>query len=104
MKTILNRLDTRVSNAVLEMAMHLHPEDRDRFMLTFDRENLRKRFSEGNHEIGIEFRFRFSDNNYHWVSIACIRIDNPLNEDLLIYLFARNIDSQKEMEQNLKVQ
>lgn len=98
----LNRLDTRVSNAVLEMAMHLHPEDRDRFMLTFDRENLRKRFSEGNHEIGIEFRFRFSDNNYHWVSIACIRIDNPLNEDLLIYLFARNIDSQKEMEQNLK--
>lgn len=98
----LNRLDTYFSSAVLELAMYLHPEDRDRFMATFDRENLRKRFTEGNYEIGIEFRFRFSRGTYHWVSLACIRIDNPLNEDLLIYVFARNIDSQKNMEQNLK--
>lgn len=90
------------SGAVLDIAINLHPEDRDRFMLTFDRENLKKEFARGKTEITAEFRQLYQDGSVHWISLMAIRIDNPLNEDLLIYLFGRNIDKQKEMEQSLK--
>ena len=90
------------SSVVLDIAINLHPEDRDRFMVTFDRENMKKEFASGKMEISIELRQLYPDGSIHWISLMAIRIDNPLNEDLLIYLFGRNIDKQKEMEQSLK--
>ena len=98
----LNLTTNFMSNAVLDMAMHLHPDDRDSFIATFDREYLHREFSSGKMEIAMEFRQGRPDGSYCWVSVMCIRIDNPLNEDLLLYVFGRNIDHQKEMEQSLK--
>lgn len=91
-----------MSNAVLDFAMHLHPDDRDTFIATFDREHMHREFANGKMEIAMEFRQGRPDGSYHWASVMCIRIDNPLNEDLLLYLFGRNIDHQKEMEQSIK--
>lgn len=90
------------SNTILDTAPNIHPEDRDFFMQNFDRENLRQQFSGENNELTMEIRQMGKDGNYHWLSLVVIRIDNPLNEDLLLYIFGRNIDSRKEMEQNLK--
>ena len=98
----LNFNTSVMSNLVLDIAMHLHPEDRDEFIATFNRENLQKEFSNGRTEISMEIRQGSPDGSYHWNLMMCIRIDNPLNEDLLLYLFGRNIDKQKQMEQNLK--
>lgn len=98
----MNLEGTAFSSAVLDIAINLHPEDRDRFMAIFDRENLKKEFGSGKTEITTEFRQLYHDGSVHWISLMAIRIDNPLNEELLIYLFGRNIDKQKEMEQSLK--
>lgn len=98
----LNVNRTVFSEAILDMAINLHPDDRDRFMATFDRENLKKEFARGKNEITMEVRQSYQDGSVHWLSLMVIRIDNPLNEDLLVYLFGRNIDKQKQMEQNLK--
>lgn len=90
------------SNSILDTALYIHPEDRDSFMQSFDRENLRQQFSGDKNEITMELRQMGQDGNYHWLSLVVIRIDNPLNEDLLLYIFGRDIDKSKEMEQNLK--
>ena len=90
------------SNSILDTALYIHPEDRDSFMQNFDRENLRQQFSGDKNEINMELRQMGQDGNYHWLSLVIIRIDNPLNEDLLLYIFGRDIDRSKEMEQNLK--
>lgn len=90
------------SNSILDTALYIHPEDRDSFMQNFDRENLRQQFSDGKNEINMELRQMGQDGEYHWLSLVIIRIDNPLNEDLLLYIFGRDIDKSKEMEQNLK--
>lgn len=96
-------INTKVmSNAVLDIAMHLHPDDRDTFIATFDREHLHREFANGKMEIAMEFRQGRPDGTYYWSSVMCIRIDNPLNEDLLLYVFGRNIEHQKEMEQSLR--
>lgn len=92
----------KISSTVLDLAMHIHPEDRDRFMDVFDREHLMQYFSSGKNENTVQMRQRYPDGSYHWISIMSIRIDNPLNEDMLIYVFVRNIDKQKQMDQNLK--
>ncbi len=92
----------RVSTTVLDLAMHIHPEDRDRFMDTFDRKHLMQYFSSGKNENTVQMRLRYPNGNYHWISVMSIRIDNPLNEDMLIYMFVRNIDKQKQMDQNLR--
>lgn len=98
----LNLTTNVMSNAVLDIAMHLHPDDRDSFIATFDREHLHLEFSTGKMEIAMEYRQGRPDGTYYWVSVMCIRIDNPLNEDLLLYVFGRNIEHQKEMEQSLR--
>lgn len=90
------------SNSILDTALFIHPQDRDYFLQSFDRENLRKQFSGNTNEFITEVRQMGQDGNYHWLSLVVIRIDNPLNEDLLLYMFGRDIDSRKEMEQNLK--
>ena len=95
--------DRSISSKILDMAMKLHPEDRDQFITTFSRENLLQHFGEKEEkELTMEFRQRYENDNYHWLTAMVIRIDNPLNEDLLLYIFVRNIDKQKQMEQNLR--
>lgn len=91
-----------MSAAVLDSAMHLHPEDRDKFVAAFNRDNLLRTFTGEQHHLSMEFRQGRIDGTYHWFSVMCIQIDNPLNEDLLLYLFGRNIDKEKEMEQSLR--
>lgn len=90
------------SNSILDTALLIHLEDRDSFLQRFDRENLRQQFSGNKNEITMEIRQMGTDGNYHWLSLVVIRIDNPLNEDLLLYIFGRDIDNSKAMEQNLK--
>lgn len=90
------------SNSILDTALYIHPEDRDLFLQNFDRENLRKYFSGDDNEMTMELRQMGIEGKYHWLSLVIIRIDNPLNEDLLLYTFGRDIDNRKEMEQNLK--
>lgn len=97
----LDNADTRLSAILLDFAMKLHPDDRDSFMAKFDREHMKNHFQTGKNKIGADVRFQ-KEGAYFWISIACIRIDNPLNEDLLVYIFVRNIDKQKTMQQNLK--
>ena len=89
------------SNAILDTAKYLHPEDRDRFIRIFSREQLMEAFKNKT-EIATDLRRMDVDGTYFWFSLMAIRIDNPLNEDVLIYIFGRNIRKQKEMEQNLK--
>ena len=52
----LNLTTNVMSNAVLDIAMHLHPDDRDSFIATFDRECLHREFANGKTEIAMEFR------------------------------------------------
>lgn len=93
---------TVYDSSILDVAIFIHPEDRDLFMSTFNRENLRKTFMDKNNEINLEVRQMMQNGLYRWISLMVVRIDNPLNEDMLLYIFGRDIDSRKEMEQNLR--
>lgn len=99
---LLNHTPSTISGMLLDAAMRAHPQDRDQFLANFNRDHLVEVFKGDRTHLNMELRMSRSDGSYHWISIMCIRIDNPLNDDLLLYVFGRVIDNQKAMEQSLK--
>ena len=78
-----------------QVAPGVHPAYHDDYAATFARESMLERFNRGEQEIYMEYQRMGQDGSYHWVSITCIRIDNPYNSDVLCILLVKVLDDQR---------
>lgn len=80
----------------------IHPDFRQRFHDTFNRQKLLQAFSEGTRDIYMEHRQLGDDGQYHWTTTHVLKADNPYNDDVLEITLSKNIDQQKQNEEVLK--
>lgn len=73
----------------------VYPSYQEDYAATFNREALLHRFAEGNREIYMELRQKGVDDQYHWVSIHVIYVENPFNEDVLAISLIKVLDAQR---------
>ena len=74
------------------------PEYRDEFTSKFARQNQLAEYERGAHETYMEHRQLLDDGQYHWVSAHKIKVENPVNDDILTVSLIRCIDEQKDNE------
>ena len=74
------------------------PEYRDEFASKFARQNQLAEYERGAHETYMEHRQLLDDGQYHWVSAHKIKVENPVNDDILTVSLIRCIDEQKDNE------
>ena len=79
-------------------AATMHPDYRAAFAETFSRENLLRRYAQGETEVYMESLQMGDDGAYHWVSTRNIRVSNPENEDVLLLSLNHSIDERKQKE------
>lgn len=78
------------------------PAYREEFVKKFERQNQLEEYRSGCRETYMEHRQKLDDGQYHWVSAHKIKVENPVNDDVLTVSLIRCIDEQKnsEAEQN----
>lgn len=88
---------------LLEQKMKiLHPDYQMEFARLFSREHLMECFHLKEKSVFMEHLQMGDDGIYHWTASYAIQVDNPYNDDVLEIILSRNIDEQKETEQQLK--
>ena len=65
------------------------------FQKTFDRQEIIRRFAEGEHEIYMEFQEKSCDDQYHWTAVYVIYVENPFNEDVMAIVLIKFLDVQR---------
>lgn len=65
------------------------------FQRLFNREALLKSYEHGKTSIKFEHNFMFSDTQTAWIETRIVLMTNPNNNDIEGYLYARDIDEQK---------
>ena len=68
------------------------------FTSKFARQNQLAEYERGAHETYMEHRQLLDDGQYHWVSAHKIKVENPVNDDILTVSLIRCIDEQKDNE------
>lgn len=68
------------------------------YRMTFDRDRLLEHFAQGGQEAYMELKRKGFDNEYHWIALHFIAVENPFNTDRLAIGLVRVMDEQR-MEQ-----
>lgn len=91
-------IKNRVGNfdeLVKESVLSVYPSYQKEFLETFSRNNILKRFENGEREIYIELQQKGADENYHWISVHLIYVYNPINDDVLAIELVKVLDKQR---------
>lgn len=70
-------------------------EDRQSFYEIFNRDNLLKRYSDGERSFRHEIQILSSSNTLFWVAITVQMLPDPFTNDLMLFILIRNIDLDK---------
>lgn len=73
----------------------IYPSYQEDFVLTFQPEEIIRRFAEGEREIYMEFKQAGPDKKYHWISVHMIYVENPFDEDILAIGLIKLLDNQR---------
>ena len=76
-------------------AARIYPSYQADFTVNFDRENVIRRFKNGEREVYMELQEKGIDDEYHWISIHTIYVENPFNDDILAIELVKVLDSQR---------
>ena len=86
------------------MNERLHPDYKEKFRSRFAAGQIIQASVSHSTEVFAQCRILLSDNEYHWVLLQRIHVDNPYTEERLAIFLARCIDDQKyEEEQQRQV-
>lgn len=80
---------------VRDTARALHSSYQRDFLAAFLPDNMARRFLKGEKEIYMEYRRLGDDGAYHWVSMQCLRVEGPGNDELLCVLLVKVLDEQR---------
>lgn len=73
----------------------VYPAYREDFESNFSREELVKRFQSGAEEAYMELQEIGIDDQYHWLSIHIITVENPFTDELLAIELVKTLDVQR---------
>lgn len=95
----LHSLDCGSYDAMVNGVLNsVAPEYCDEFVGKFARQNQLAEYERGANETYMEHRQLLDDGQYHWVSAHKIKVENPVNDDILTVSLIRCIDEQKDNE------
>ncbi len=80
---------------LLDAEAAAYPSYRSDFRERFSRENILQHFADGEQEIYMELQFKGDDQQYHWVSVQLIAVQNPINTDVLAICLLKVLDKQR---------
>ncbi len=66
------------------------------FRATFCREEILRRFAEGEREIYMELQEQGADGVYHWIAWHLIYVENPFSEEVLAIHLVKVLDAQRQ--------
>lgn len=72
----------------------VHKDYQEEYKKNFSRENMLRRFANGEKEIYMEL-LQYSQGSYHWQSAHVIHVDDPYKEAQLAILLVKDLDDQK---------
>ncbi|WP_052466170.1 response regulator [Beduini massiliensis] len=73
----------------------VHRDYQEAYIENFKRENMLRRFADGEKEIYMDLLQLGADGNYHWQSAHVIHVDDPYQESQLAILLVKEMDEQK---------
>lgn len=73
----------------------VYPSYQKDFKAAFSRENILRRFANGEHEVYMELKQRGVDGQYHWISVHIIYVEHPFSSDVLAIDLVKVLDSQR---------
>lgn len=73
----------------------VHPSSREEFAAVFAREEILRRFADGEREIFMELQEKWIDGAYHWITVHVIYVENPFNQDVLAINLVKGTDKQR---------
>lgn len=75
-------------------ASTIHPDDRETFVRTFDRENLLKIYRSGTNAAGVWIRQMGDDGVYREIESMDYFVKNPSSDDVLVINFSGAIEDR----------
>lgn len=78
-----------------DLVSKVYPSYREDFRSLFSREAAMERFSQGHRELYMELQQKGSDDQYHWIAMNMILVDNPVNSDVLGIQMIKVLDRQR---------
>lgn len=85
----------KYTDIIKECVQRVYPSYREDYEARFDREEILRRFSEGEREIYMELQQKWEDDKYHWISIQLIYVENPFNDDVIAINMIKFLDDQR---------
>ena len=73
----------------------IYPSYQEDFTANFRRDHILERFKAGEREIYMELQEMGVDNEYHFISIHLIYVDNPVGDDVLAIKLVKVLDKQR---------
>lgn len=80
----------------------IYPEDKNRFLSIYNRENLIKMFENGRLILYNEYRHLNENGQSYWVSCTTNILSDPESNDIKAFSYIKNIDKQKRKELAIK--
>ena len=77
----------------------VHPDHRAEFIGKFSRQSLTHAFTHGQRIVSMEVPHRGQDGQYHWNFTQVVRVETPDTDDLIEITLSRNIDAERQMQQ-----
>ena len=74
---------------------NVHPEYREEFVRRFAPGSVKETLGQSKQVLLLEAKIMLSDNQYHWISVQIIHVDNPYSEDKLAILLASRVDERR---------
>ncbi len=84
---------------ILDSAIYVVPDMKERFIETFRRDSLIQAFEEGRKFITLESKNKVPDSDMHWYLTNAIRVNDPDITDIMIVMLVRIIDESKAAEE-----
>lgn len=94
---LMKQEDGTYEGIVREIGSTVHPNDRDRFFSRFGWDSVKGGASRDG--AYMEGRFLLSDQEYHWVSLEIIPVQEEAVSDRTYMILVRQVDEQKNEEQ-----
>lgn len=85
----------KYSDMLEDCIQRAYPSYREDFAAKFNKEEILRRFSDGEREIYMELQQTWNDEKYHWMSQQLIYIENPFNNDVMAIEMIKFLDDQR---------
>lgn len=72
-----------------------YPSYQEDFAATFAPDEILRRFTNGEQEIYMELQQKGIDQQYHWISVQMINVENPFSDDIVSINLIKLLDNQR---------